>query len=170
MKQFVYSQCSAGLRDERDHLSHTLFKNRFGGILQPGFSAERLTQRDVVLRALQGDKECLRDALNPALKIWNREVKPAIIDFFNRVSSVYGFETSPEWEEQVVAVRKAVEKLAEFSTSTAKEKAEKYAKSFWKNCDIILEFMNTFYQRYSEYFLTWNPELITKRATCKVMA
>lgn len=154
----------AGLRleAERRRIYHDLFENGFGGILQPGWRDERLTEWDVVLRALRGEPDDVAVVQN-AISYWSEVVSPQLRSLTDSVSRVFGFVTSPEWDEDLRDVERASEKIRELLPSdkdTVKglPDAETRAAVFWEACDRVARFLTDLRVRSSEYFLRWDPD------------
>jgi hypothetical protein len=150
------------LERERVRLSHDLFCNAFGGLLLPGFYDERLTERDVVLRAIKGDATCRAEALVPALALWRRSVGPALSRFIDDVTVRYGFVTSDSWDQIVTSVREAAARLDVFDWKAIchDQAALDAAKAFWADCDVIRGFLASIHKSFSIYFLRWDPTRI----------
>lgn len=150
------------LTEARDRLSHDLFKNEFGGLLVPGFSDERLTDRDVVFRCLKGDANCRAEALGPALDVWRQKVGPTLNQLIDDVTVRYGFVTSESWHQAVRSVREAVGRLDNYGADAilGDQDARNMARAFWADCDAVRDFLAAMHKSFSAFFVRWDAARI----------
>ena len=164
MNTVSQDECLRRFESERRHVSHDLFSNAFGCLLLPGFNDERLTDRDVILRALRGDTTCQTDALEPALAAWRISLCPALMSLIDNVTTRYGFVVSPDWETAIRTVREAASRLDSFDERAIRDGQEALdaTRSFWADCDAVRSFLASMHKSLYLYFLRWDPAAITR--------
>lgn len=158
------ADAARGLREERAYISHTLLENGFGGMLVPGWRDERLTDADIVLRALRGDPEGC-EVVENALRYWREEVCPELDHFVASIPDRYGFVTGTSWEEAVRQLRDAEGTIASLGGAPGRGGMAlpvDRARAFWAACDAVREFLKDVRTKSAVFFLRWDPNRFTR--------
>lgn len=145
--------CFLRLQDARAHISHDLFRNSFGSLLQPGWRDDVDPSRDVVVQALKGDQLC-NELLGQAIEVWSTETWAAIDQLVKDVEERYGFVTSQEWSKVVKRLQMADSVIR---TVNAKGYAtpEKAASAFWAACRSVDASLASLGTRSEDYLVAW---------------
>jgi hypothetical protein len=151
-------QAASRLEQMRAHLSHDIFQNGFGGILQPGWRDDRLSDRDIVLRALHGDPEG-NTAVGSAVEYWRSTVSPMLNGLVDSVTSRFGFVTTPVWDGEVAKMRVAADTIEGVLSVPSTSDANDRAARFWQACDVVGGFLVCVRRRSSDFFERWDPSL-----------
>lgn len=139
----------------RDQISHTLLKNGLGGLLVPGWDGtERLSERDVVLKALRGDPEC-GSAVRRAVRFWGQAVFPATQAFATDVVDTWGFTTTAAFTQAEANLGEANEAISAVLESPGPVDALAAAKRFWEACDNVRGFFDTLKRDPQRYLSGW---------------
>lgn len=156
------SKSKIEFESERVRLSHDLLKNQFGAILLPGWSdsGDRGTDRDVVIRALEGETSC-HEALEGAVRIWCQDVFPALDQLIHSVSSRYGFVPTDIWERECWSIERADGRIRTILDSGEAGSIRQRAAVFWAACDTVKEFLINLRKCSWKFFERWDAELIT---------
>jgi hypothetical protein len=142
------------LERARVRVSHGLFQNRFGLILQPGWGGERLSERDIVLNAYSGEPQAV-EIVRSALRIWKDEVQPQLARL-TQLPETLGFVPTPAWGDAVGAVTAASEALERALDGDGGATALERTMAFWRAQDRIASFLKELQSKFSDYFDRWD--------------
>ncbi|MFN7914555.1 MAG: hypothetical protein U0Q55_04390 [Vicinamibacterales bacterium] len=151
------ADAAARLLGERSRVSHDLFKNQFGALLQPGWDSEgtdRLGPRDVVVCAINGDPEA-RQSVEEAVRVWGEVVWPALDDFLRSVERSLGFIATERFKREHSDLEPSSAAILSVLQPHQSQTAKDAAAAFWTACDRADAILSGLATRPDDYLEGW---------------